>query len=199
MTSLIELSVVTIASYSKFQNNAYIVVLEDIDKTRRLPIVIGSHEAQSIVLAMEKETTIRPMTHDLFVSFMAATKSTLQNVLIYKFSESIFYAKLSFFNDAGEHFSVEARSSDAIAIALRCGAPIFTTEEVIGVVGIPVSQLITNEDEQSEDELADDSLFSDISDEELEELLQEAIDKEDYERATLLRDEIKKREESEEA
>ncbi|MDR0363703.1 MAG: DUF151 domain-containing protein [Bacteroidales bacterium] len=198
----VELSVVTVTTYGKVQNSAYIVVLEDKAATKRIPIIIGIYEGHFIELALVKAVPPRPLTHDLFVGFMKATKSTLQDVLIYKFSESIFYSRLNFVNEKNESFSVEARTSDAIAIALRCEAPIYTTEEIMNTVGIPVSELVDNTDEYENDDenfFEEEDSLQGFSVEELSEFLQEAIDREDYERAALIRDKINqcKREEGE--
>lgn len=195
--SLVELSVITTTSYGKAQSSAYIVVLEDKAATKRLPIIIGVYEGHFIELAMIHAIPPRPLTHDLFVNFIKATRSTLQDVFIYKFSESVFYSRLNFLNERGEPFSVDARTSDAIAIALRCEAPIFTTEEIMDVAGIPISELA---EEGGGEEIVD--VFEEaeemeplpfFTDDELEEFMQSAIEQEDYEKASQIRDEIQQR------
>lgn len=188
----IELNIVGL-SYSQAQSNSYALVLGEANGKRRLPIVIGHYEAQAIALELEKMKPSRPLTHDLFHNFAKTFGITIAEVQITKFHEGIFYATLMCDNGINI-FEIDSRTSDAVALSIRFHCPIFTTEEIMSQAGI-----LFEEDELSDaidDDMNEDSdsLFSSLSVSELEIELQQAIDQEDYEKASLLRDEIRKRE-----
>lgn len=136
-------------SYSQIQSGAYALILAQVGGPYRIPVVIGSAEAQSIALRMENITPPRPMTHDLFVSFAHAFGVELKDVFIYKFEDGIFSSELTF-SDGERTITIDSRTSDAIAIAMRTGTPIFTTHEILDETGF----LMDEEELSSED--ADD-------------------------------------------
>jgi len=188
----IELNIVGL-SYSQAQSNSYALVLGEANGKRRLPIVIGHYEAQAIALELEKMKPSRPLTHDLFYNFAKTFGINIVEVQITKFHEGIFYATLVCDNGISLH-EIDSRTSDAVALSIRFHCPIFTTEDIMSQAGI-----LFEEDEPSADNTdssSDEDLYSDfksLSITELEEELQKAVNDEDYERASLLRDEIRKR------
>lgn len=187
----IELTILGL-SYSQTQTNSYALILGEVSGKRRLPIVIGHFEAQAIALELEKMKPSRPLTHDLFRNFADAFGVTVEEVVINKFQEGIFFALLVC-NDGIKIKNIDSRTSDAIALAIRFGCPIYTYENIMSQAGI------TYEDDESENfsPVAENeeihSEFGMMNFEDLEEELQKAIDNEDYERASLIRDEIRKR------
>ncbi len=188
----IELNIVGL-SYSQAQSNSYALVLGETNGKRRLPIVIGHYEAQAIALELEKMKPSRPLTHDLFFNFAQTFGISIVEVQITKFHEGIFYATLLCDNGVILH-EIDSRTSDAVALSIRFHCPIFTTEDIMSQAGI-VFEEDESTSEPSEDSLGEEILssFSGLSLAELETELQQAIDDEDYERASLVRDEIKKR------
>ncbi len=188
----IELKIIGL-SYSQTQSGAYALVLAEKKGTRRLPIIIGGFEAQSIAIELEKMKPSRPLTHDLFKTFVEAVDVKIKEVLIYNLVEGVFYAKIVC-DKQGEIIDIDARTSDAIAIGIRAACPVYTFEHILSSAGIQLEDEIeasATAIDAPEKELK--SGLSASSDEELEQLLQEAIDQEDYERASEIRDEIKKR------
>lgn len=186
-------------SYSQTQTGAYALVLCEEGGNRRLPIIIGGFEAQAIAIELEKMTPSRPLTHDLFKSFANSFNIDVQEVIIYNMVEGIFYAKL-ICNDGEQAVEIDARTSDAIALAVRFNCPIYTYEFILSSSGIVMEETNEDGDEQSEKVVTTpESLsvaggeFSGISLDELKELLNTAIDEENYERASRIRDEINKR------
>ena len=178
-------------SYSQTQSGAYALVLAESGGKRRLPIIIGGFEAQAIAIELEKMTPTRPLTHDLFKSLAQTFSIRLKEVVIYNLQEGIFFAKLVCEKDGG--FSdIDARTSDAIALAVRFDCPIYTFESILSSAGI-LSDEFLEEDEELETAETDDNEFTKMNKEELEEQLQNAIDNEDYELASKIRDEINKR------
>ena len=188
----IELIIVGL-SYSQAQSNSYALVLGEANGKRRLPIVIGHYEAQAIALELEKMKPSRPLTHDLFYNFAKKFGINIIEVQITKFHEGIFYATLSCDNGVSVH-EIDSRTSDAVALSIRFHCPIFTTEEIMSQAGIlfeeeePVTE---NADDTSDEDLV--TYFSNLSSTELSAELQQAIDNEDYEKASLIHDEIRKR------
>ncbi len=181
-------------SYSQSQNGAYALILAEQDGNRRLPIIIGGFEAQAIAVEIEKIKTPRPLTHDLFKTFAESFKIEVKEVVINKFVEGIFYAMLVC-SDGVTVTEVDSRTSDAIAIALRFHCPIYTYENIMVSAGIQI------EDDQ-EEKNASGSIDNSVSNQteydsftipELKEMLQSAIEKEEYEKASQIRDEINKR------
>ncbi|MEO7305979.1 MAG: bifunctional nuclease family protein [Ferruginibacter sp.] len=188
----IELEIVAL-SHSITQTHSYAVVLGEINGLRRLPIVIGGFEAQAIAVALERMSPSRPLTHDLMKNFMMAFNVELHEVVINDLQEGIFYSKLvcSSSNDTVE---IDSRTSDALALAVRFGCPIFTYDTILDQAGILMEDdgktksatPVTTETGGSDDLKA-------LTLEELEGLLAEVLDHEDYIRAIAIRDEIKSR------
>ncbi len=183
-------------SYSQSQSGAYALVMGEVGGKRRLPIIIGGFEAQSIALGLERMQPARPMTHDLFKSFADHYDIYIREVVINKFKEGVFHAVLVC-DHLGDTTEIDARTSDAVALAIRYQCPIYTYEPILSEAGIVLE---TDEPKESlEDEISaleeDDSEFSDYLYEDLDGLLQKAIENEDYEKASRIRDEIKRREE----
>ncbi|SEP69114.1 hypothetical protein SAMN05421824_0071 [Hyunsoonleella jejuensis] len=204
--SLVRLNIKGI-SYSQTQNGAYALILNEIEGDRKLPIVIGAFEAQSIAIALEKEIRPpRPLTHDLFKNFADRFDIVVKQVIIHKLVDGVFYSSLICERDKIEEI-IDARTSDAIALALRFDAPIFTYKNILDKAGIYLKvDPKTDDDETPEDSvLVDDILagelepavskedYSSKSLEELHQLLEEAVNNEDYEKAASIRDEISKR------
>lgn len=189
-------------SYSQTQSGAYALVLGEKAGIRRLPIIIGGFEAQAIAIELENMTPSRPLTHDLFKTFAYTFEIKIKEVIIYNLVEGIFFAKL-ICNQNGKEVEIDARTSDAIALAVRFNCPVYTFEFILSSAGIILDEDsdeldLDGGDIPDEDELAEmvEDRSSDISkksDTELEELLHEAIKQEDYERASIIRDEINKR------
>ena len=204
--SLVRLNIKGI-SYSQTQNGAYALILNEVDGDRKLPIVIGAFEAQSIAIALEKEiNSPRPLTHDLFKNFADRFNITVKQVIIHKLVDGVFYSSLICERDNIEEI-IDARTSDAIALALRFNAPIFTYKNILDKAGINLKVNPKEEKHENEDDpiLIDDLITEEIeispSDdpyqsktlEQLNHLLEEAVANEDYEKAAKIRDEISKR------
>ncbi len=205
--SLVRLNIKGI-SYSQTQNGAYALILNEVDGDRKLPIVIGAFEAQSIAIALEKEISPpRPLTHDLFKNFADRFDIIVKQVIIHKLVDGVFYSSLICERDKIEEI-IDARTSDAIALALRFKAPIFTYKNILDKAGIylKVNPKKEEEDEDIRDSLLVDDLianelepdspkenFKSKTLEELHSLLDEAVSNEDYEAAAHIRDEISKR------
>ena len=181
-------------SYSQTQSGAYALVLSESEGNRRLPIIIGGFEAQAIAIELEKMTPTRPLTHDLFKNFSDSFDIKIVEVIIYKLEEGIFYSKLICEKD-GKQTELDARTSDAIAIGVRFECPIYTSENILSSAGILLDETAIEEDdfmsEVSEDEKKETIETQSIED--LEDQLATAIDNEDYELASKIRDEITKR------
>lgn len=178
-------------SYSQTQSGAYALVLSEVGGKRRLPIIIGGFEAQAIAIELEKMTPTRPLTHDLFKSFAQAFTIQIREVIIYNLHEGIFFAKLVCERD-GQLSDIDARTSDAIALAVRFNCPIYTFESILSSAGI-LSDELTDEQEEVAIPEPIGNEFERMSISELEEAMQEALENEDYERASLIRDEINTR------
>lgn len=188
-------------SYSQTQSGAYALVLGESAGTRRLPIIIGGFEAQAIAIELEKMTPSRPLTHDLFKTFAETFDINVNEVLIYNLVEGIFYAKL-ICNDGTKDVEIDARTSDAIALAVRFACPIYTYEFILKSAGIVlddenagIAGNIEAEAPVSETEGGEEDLKS-KSTEELKSLLQAALDDEQYETASKIRDELNVRKKS---
>ena len=165
-------------SYSQTQSGAYALLLEHEETGVKLPVVIGNFEAQSISLGLEKDLRPpRPLTHDLFTKFVNSTHYTLESVIIYQIIDGVFFSNLNFKNtENGEELILDARTSDAVAMAVRFDAPIYTTEQVLNEAGILLE--IDNNNELPEPETASESETSDLkklSTEELQILLDDAV------------------------
>jgi len=195
-------------SSSQSQSGSFALILGEKHGNRRLPIIIGMFEAQSIAIQIEKISPNRPLTHDLFKAFAEHVHVTIIEVVISDLKEGVFYSRIVC-SDGATTFEIDARPSDAIAIGLRFGVPIFTVESVLSEAGIILSDL----DEASEDEDEDDTDEDDDDDstspaprpaeprepsgqvslDELTKMLAQAVEKEDYEKAAKIRDELDKR------
>lgn len=193
-------------SYSQTQSGAYALVLGEEKGKRRLPIIIGAFEAQAIAIELEKMTPTRPLTHDLFKTFATSFDIDIQEVIIFNLLEGVFYAKLICTN-GDEVKEIDARTSDAIAIAVRFNCPIYTYEFILGTAGIVMDENTPIEgfSEAVEKNPAEgrggatkisENEMAQTSTEELKELLKKAIDEEAYEKAGRIRDELNKRKES---
>ena len=201
--SLVRLNIKGI-SYSQTQNGAYALILNEVDGERKLPIVIGAFEAQSIAIALEKEIRPpRPLTHDLFKNFADRFEIVVKQVIIHKLVDGVFYSSLICERDKIEEI-IDARTSDAIALALRFNAPIFTYKNILDKAGIYLKVNPKKDEEQEDSILVDETLAEEVEAnlsenyksktlDELNALLDEAVAKEDYEAAAKIRDEISKR------
>lgn len=178
-------------SYSQTQSGAYALVLSETGGKRRLPIIIGGFEAQAIAIELEKMVPTRPLTHDLFKTFATSFSISVKEVVIYNLQEGIFFAKLVCEKD-GHISDIDARTSDAIALAVRFECPIYTFESILSSAGILSDEFMDDDDDPDDDD-PEEGEFGKMTVEELEAAIQEAIENEDYERASLLRDEINKR------
>ena len=188
-------------SYSQTQNGAYALILSEIEGERKLPIVIGTNEAQSIAIAIEKEIKPpRPLTHDLFKNFCVRFDIKIKQVIIHKLVDGVFYSSVICERDGIEEI-IDSRSSDAIALAIRFEAPIYTYENILEKAGV-VLKIEKEIDEKSllkelfSDEKAETTTIDDLrakSMKELEELLKIAVQNENYESAAKIRDEISNR------
>lgn len=206
--SLVKLTIKGI-SYSQTQNGAYALILNEVDGERKLPIVIGAFEAQSIAIALEKEIKPpRPLTHDLFKSFADRFDIVVKQVIIHKLVDGVFYSSIICERDKIEEI-IDARTSDAIALALRFSAPIFTYKNILDKAGIYLNNPTELENQNPDDEgvlstpetfgldsegNASTDIYKSMSLSELHESLEKAVQNEDYEKAAKIRDEISKRE-----
>ncbi len=200
MTDRVRLKVLGI-SYSQIQTGAYALILAQYDGPYRIPVVIGAAEAQSIALRMESITPPRPMTHDLFVSFAHAFGVKLTDVFIYKFEDGIFSSELTF-TDGERTIKIDSRTSDAIAIAMRTGTPIYTTRNILDETGfimeVQSDDNLDNDDEDSDQDYSVETPFSEpklenYTVEELERTLEKLIRDEQYEEAAKVSELIKKK------
>ncbi len=192
-------------SYSQTQSGAYALVLGESSGSRRLPIIIGGFEAQAIAIELEKMSPSRPLTHDLFKSFAQTFDITVTEVLIYNLVEGIFYAKL-ICSDGAREVEIDARTSDAIALAVRFNCEIYTYEFILKSAGIvldddievsSITEPTSNVTEVKESsKLSDSDEYKGKSSEELKSMLQTALDEEKYEMASKIRDELNQRKKS---
>lgn len=179
-------------SYSQDQSGAYALVLAETDGNRRIPIIIGAVEAQAIAINLEGLKPPRPLTHDLFTTVLSTFDIQITEVFIHAFEEGIFYAEMKLTGEKG-NFNIDSRTSDAIALALRCNCPIYTTEEVMSQTGILIDFEDKAAEETIEDELDEHSVYDEFTLDELNEMLEKAVQEEEYEKASVIRDEISKR------
>ncbi len=184
-------------SVSQTQSGAYALVLAEENGERRIPIIIGPVEAQAIAIQLEGLKPPRPLTHDLIKNMAMAFDIALLEVTIYKLEEGIFYSEL-LCEMNGKEINIDSRTSDAVALALRFRCPIYTTEEILKKSGIILD--LENEDspvrnisEKDDFTEPDVSTYSQYSAKELNDMINEAIQHEDYEKASIIRDELKKR------
>jgi uncharacterized protein len=192
-------------SYSQTQTGAYALVLAEENGRRRIPIIVGGFEAQAIAIQLEGLKPPRPLTHDLFLNFAHTFNIDLLEITVYKLEEGVFYSKLTC--DNGQRIiEIDARTSDAIALALRFKCPIYTTEDILKKAGIILDfekeAAVQSASEQQPDsppkniKIQDNSFTEDLKNnnlQELKDLLNDAIMEENYEKASLIRDEINRR------
>ncbi len=182
-------------SYSQTQSGAYALILIEEEGERRIPIIIGGFEAQAIVIQLENLDPPRPLTHDLFKKFAEEFNISVLEVMIYKLEEGVFFSKLVCSNGKKE-YSIDSRTSDAVALALRFGCPIYISEEILEKAGITISPSdagLTSTNEVDSLFEPESTKYDSYSDEELYKMIDEAVKTEDYERAAAIRDEIEKR------
>lgn len=184
-------------SYSQTQSGAYALVLSEQEGQRRLPIIIGSFEAQAIAIELESMTPSRPLTHDLFKSFAESFDIQINEVIIYNLVEGIFYAKL-ICEKNGSEVEIDTRTSDAVALAVRFKCPIYTYEFILEAAGIVLeedlgSEQVSSAEKSTPPPFKKQSKAAGKSLEQLKNMLQTAIEQENYEEASKIRDEIKKR------
>lgn len=204
----IQLEILGLSS-SQSQSGSFALILGEKNGNRRLPIIIGMFEAQSIAIQIEKISPNRPLTHDLFKSFAEHVHVVILEVVISDLKEGVFYSRIVC-SDGATTFDIDARPSDAIAIGLRFGVPIYTVESVISEAGIILSDLDETDGENEEEDDEDEESPTDsprpsrsqpeprdptgqVSMDELSKMLSQALDKEDYEKAAKIRDELNKR------
>lgn len=182
-------------SYSQTQTGAYALILSEEEGDRRIPIIIGGFEAQAIAIELEGLKPPRPLTHDLLVSFAEAYNIEVIEVIINRLEEGVFYSEITCFNGSNR-IKIDARTSDSIALALRFKCPIFTTVDVINKAGIQLDEQSVEKKTTSPKAKSStiDKKYNDKSIPDLEELLKVAIEQENYELASEIRDEINKRE-----
>lgn len=198
----IELEIVAL-SHSVTQTHSYAVVLGEVNGLRRLPIVIGGFEAQAIAVALERMQPTRPLTHDLFATFMATFTIDLLEVVIYKLEEGVFFARLVCQGPDGEVVEIDSRTSDALALAVRTSCSIYTYENILEAAGLYLDQSEGGQGAEAgsprttsaaKSTTSGDKDLKGMTLEELNTLLQQVLDQEDYVRAISIRDEIKSRE-----
>jgi len=191
MNQKVKLSILGI-SFSQVQAGAYALIFSEENGPRRLPIVIGTPEAQSIAIVMEKINPPRPLSHDLMVSVFSALNVELLEVFIYKFDEGAFFAELTL-QQGEDQYKIDSRTSDGVALAIRTNAPIFTTEEIMKNMAIVFDEESEEKTEMKDFLSNDDKDLSQLTIQTLNTMLEEALSKEDFEAAIHLRDELNKR------
>ena len=180
-------------SPSQFQTGSFTLLLTEVKGNRKLPIIIGMFEAQAIMLEVEKVTPARPLTHDLFISFAKSFDYFVEEIQITEFSEGVFYSRI-ICTDGIRQKTIDARPSDAVAIAVRFGAPIYTSESVLKEAGLSAEDLDEIDEKPARNvkvKQAKDTGAANL--EELHRALEQAIKNEEYEKAAKIRDEIEKR------
>jgi len=179
-------------SVSQTQSGAYALVLSEEDGNLRIPVIIGAIEARAIALQIEGLNPPRPLTHDLFVSLASAYGIYLSEVIIYKLEEGIFYSKLYFVRNSKE-IEIDARTSDAVALALRFKCPIYTTKKILNKAGILLNPESSIFPEKISSEYSSQNELEKYSVDQLKKMLKKEIKDENYEQASKIRDEIKRR------
>ena len=177
-------------TFNQIQAGAYALILAEEKGNRRIPIIIGTPEAQSIAIYLENLRPPRPLTHDLFISFLQLANITLKEVNIYKYAEGVFHSEMTF-NDGIKDLFLDSRTSDAIALALRADAPIFMANEIMKDVAVEMEDdedFNDNPEQSAQNQIVS---LNNLSPEKLQFLLNEAITTENYEKASYIRDLIK--------
>jgi bifunctional DNase/RNase len=181
-------------SYSQTQSGAYALLLIEENGNRRIPIIIGGFEAQAIVIKLENLEPPRPLTHDLFKKFADQFNIAVMEVMIYKLEEGVFFSRLVC-NNGEKEYSIDSRTSDAVAIALRFGCPIYINEDILEkaqLTNSPSETELTSAND-NENKHVSSTKYGTYSDEELYKMIDDAVKTEDYEKAAAIRDEIDKR------
>lgn len=192
-------------SYSQTQSGAYALVLTEENGERRIPIIVGGFEAQSIAIQLEGLNPPRPLTHDLFLNFARSFKIALLEVTIHKLEEGVFYSKLTC-DDGKNRITIDSRTSDAIALALRFKCPIYTTDEIMERAGIVLDfeqdtkgtsglgkERFPEDFPETRAESEESNELREMDIQELRDTLEEAVKNENYEKASLIRDELNRR------
>lgn len=183
-------------SYSQTQSGAYALLLEDEETGVKLPVVIGNFEAQSISLGLEKDIhPPRPLTHDLFSKFVQSVNFNLESVIIYQIVDGVFFSNINFRNTHGEELVLDARTSDAVAMAVRFDAPIYTTSQVLSEAGILLDLEVESKQSfpEADEPAPEESGLSAKSVTELNAMLDEAVKHEDFDTALEIQEELKRR------
>jgi hypothetical protein len=181
-------------SYSQTQSGAYALLLIEENGNRRIPIIIGGFEAQAIVIKLENLEPPRPLTHDLFKKFADQFNIAVMEVMIYKLEEGVFFSRLVC-NNGEKEYSIDSRTSDAVAIALRFDCPIYISEDILEkaqLTNSPSETELTSAND-NENKYESSSKYGTFTDEELYKMIDDAVKTEDYEKAAAIRDEIDKR------
>jgi bifunctional DNase/RNase len=181
-------------SYSQTQSGAYALLLIEENGNRRIPIIIGGFEAQAIVIKLENLEPPRPLTHDLFKKFADQFNIAVMEVMIYKLEEGVFFSRLVC-NNGEKEYSIDSRTSDAVAIALRFSCPIYISEDILEkaqLTNSPSETELTSAND-TENKVESSTKYGTYSDEELYKMIDDAVKTEDYEKAAAIRDEIDKR------
>jgi len=173
-------------------HGSYNLVLQEVGSTRKIPIIVGTFEAQSIATEIEGIVPQRPLTHDLIVSILNGLDVELKEVLIYNLQNGIFFARLILYK-TGLTFEIDARTSDAIAVALRTKSPIFIEPRLMKEIGVEEKELQSMEIGEESSTFSGGGDYSQFSREQLKSMLEEAVEAEDYIKAALIRDELKKK------
>lgn len=180
-------------SYSQSQSGAYALILGEVKGNRRLPIIIGGFEAQAIAVELENMKPSRPLTHDLFKSFADTYHIIIKEIIIDQFKQGVFHAKLVCEQNNVESL-IDSRTSDAVALAIRFKCPVYTYEKIMAEAGMLMDDNATTAETMTKPASATpETSFHEFSLTELEEMLHKAIDQEEYEKASMIRDEIQKR------
>ncbi len=182
-------------SYSQTQSGAYALLMEHEETNIKLPVVIGNFEAQAISLGLEKDIhPPRPLTHDLFSKFVISANYELSSVIIYQIIDGVFFSNLNFkHSETGEELVLDARTSDAVAMAVRFEAPIYTTEQVLSEAGILLELEEVNPQPETYEEVAAEGNLSSLAVADLQKMLDEAVKEEDFDAALAIQEEIKRR------
>ncbi len=182
-------------SYSQTQSGAYALLMEHEETNIKLPVVIGNFEAQAISLGLEKDIhPPRPLTHDLFSKFVISANYELSSVIIYQIIDGVFFSNLNFkHSETGEELVLDARTSDAVAMAVRFEAPIYTTEQVLSEAGILLELEEVNPQPETYEEVAAEGNLSSLAMADLQKMLDEAVKEEDFDAALAIQEEIKRR------
>jgi bifunctional DNase/RNase len=179
-------------TFSQVQAGAYALILAEEGGTRRVPVIVGTAEAQSITIHLEGHTPPRPLTHDLFVIFMGDMDARIKQVYINHYENGVFHSQI-FFEKTGRTFTLDARTSDAIALAIRCDAPIYIAEEIINNTAISHEEEYFWEEDAAPINKKTNLPLESLQPEELQRKLKQAIAREDFEKASYLRDLIDRR------